>query len=72
MKCFLRVTIRTKDRADAAKLGRLFPPLVLNGPPGVAMMPFAAHTRELIGLWSFLVPRGLIESQVRVSVEEVR
>ncbi len=69
---FLRVTIRTKDRADAAKIGRLFPPLVLNGPPGVAMMPFAAHTRELIGLWSFLVIANLIESQVRVSVEEVR
>lgn len=68
---FLRVTIRTKERSDAAKLGRLFPPLVLNGPPGVAMMPFAAHTRELIGLWSFLVDRELIESNVRVSVEEV-
>lgn len=69
---FLRVTIRTQERSDAAKIGRLFPPLVLNGPPGVAMMPFAAHTRELIGLWSFLVDRELIESHVRVSVEEVR
>ncbi|MFS8523693.1 MAG: acyclic terpene utilization AtuA family protein [Limnochordales bacterium] len=69
---FLRVTIRTKDRAEAEKIGRLLPPLVLNGPPGVAMMPFAARPRELIGLWSFLVPRELIESQVRVSVEEVR
>jgi len=45
---------------------------VLNGPPGVAMMPFAAHTRELIGLWSFLVDRRLVEPFVRVSVEEVR
>lgn len=69
---FLRVTIRTQQRDEAAKLGRLFPPLVLNGPPGVAMMPFAAHTRELIGLWSFLVDRSLIEPHVRVSVEEVR
>lgn len=69
---FLRVTVRTKERHDAARLGRLFPPLVLNGPPGVAMMPFAAHTRELIGLWSFLVERELVESRVKVSVEEVR
>lgn len=69
---FLRVSIRTRRRDDAARLGRLFPPLVLNGPPGVAMMPFAAHTRELIGLWSFLVDRTLVEPYVRVSVEEVR
>jgi len=69
---FLRVSIRTRDREEAAKLGRLLPPLVLNGPPGVAMMPFAAHTRELIGLWSFLVDRRLVEPFVRVSVEEVR
>lgn len=68
---FLRVTVRTKERHDAARLGRLFPPLVLNGPPGVAMMPFAAHTRELIGLRSFLVERALVEDHVKVSVEEV-
>ncbi|OUM98352.1 MAG: hypothetical protein BAA04_05885 [Firmicutes bacterium ZCTH02-B6] len=68
---FLRVSIRTQDREQAARLGRLFPPLVLNGPPGVAMMPFAAHTRELIGLWTALIPRELVEERVRVSVEEV-
>ncbi|HEY8495807.1 MAG TPA: acyclic terpene utilization AtuA family protein, partial [Limnochordales bacterium] len=68
---FLRVSIRTKDREQAARLLRLFPPLVLNGPPGVAMMPFAAHTRELIGLWTTLIPRELVEERVRVSVEEV-
>ena len=68
---FLRVSIRTRDREHAARLGRLFPPLVLNGPPGVAMMPFAAFTRELIGLWSALIPRRLVEERVQVSVEEV-
>lgn len=69
---FVRVTVRTPERHDAARIGRLFPPLVLNGPPGVAMMPFAAHTRELIGLWSFLIERDLVERHVKVSVEEVR
>lgn len=69
---FLRVTVRTRERQDAARLRRLLPPLVLNGPPGMAMMPFAAHTRELIGLSSFLVDRKLIERHVNVSVEEVR
>lgn len=68
---FLRVTVRTQKREDAARLGRLLPPLVLNGPPGVAMMPFAARPRELIGLWSFLIERELVESKVQVSVEEV-
>ena len=63
--------MRTKNRVDAARLSRLIPPLALNGPPtasGVGGMP---QPRELIGLWSALVPREEVEKQVRINIMEV-
>lgn len=67
----LRIAVRTKNRVDAARLSRLIPPLALNGPPtasGVGGMP---QPRELIGLWSALVPREEVEKQVRINIMEV-
>lgn len=68
----LRVAVRTRNKLDAARMPRVLPPLALNGPPtatgGGGGMP---RPRELIGLWSALVPREEVEKQVRTDIREV-
>ncbi len=69
----LRIAVRTRNKLDAARMPRLLPPLALNGPPtagagGGGGMP---RPRELIGLWSALVPRGEVEKQVKIDILEV-
>ena len=68
---FLRMVVRAKTKEEAARFSRLFPPLALNGPP--TMSGFTGHSapRALIGMWSALIPRELVESRVQVVVEEV-
>lgn len=67
---YLRIAVRCADRREAAKLGRLFPPLALSGPPFIAGAGGMMEPRGLLGIWPTLAPRGLIEEHVRVSVEE--
>lgn len=66
----LRLAVRTESKLDASRLPRFVPPIALNGPPGATGggMP---KPRELIGLWSTLVPREEVEKQVRVELMEV-
>jgi hypothetical protein len=66
----LRIAIRTKDRRHCEVLAREFPPLLLSGPPTASAVAGTPAPRELMGLWSALVPRALIEPQVRIAVEE--
>jgi Acyclic terpene utilisation family protein AtuA len=68
---FLRITIRTETKAEAARLARLFPPLGLNGPPFVGMITGLSPTRELLGLWPTFIPREEIESTIQIEVKEV-
>lgn len=68
---YLRVAIRTATREEAAKLGRLFPPLALDGPPFIGGLGGMTPARELLGLWPTLIERSRIEPHVRVNVEEV-
>lgn len=68
---YLRVAVRTKDRKTAEQFGRLFPPLALNGPPFVGGLSGMFSVRQLLGLWSALLPREMIEKNIRVSVVEV-
>ncbi|BCJ86120.1 acyclic terpene utilization AtuA family protein [Effusibacillus dendaii] len=68
---YLRVAVRTRTKEEAAKLGRLFPPLALNGPPTMSGFTGMMQPRELLGMWSCLIPRDLIESRVQVSISEV-
>ncbi|CAM3020274.1 acyclic terpene utilization AtuA family protein [Paenibacillus sediminis] len=68
---YLRIAVRTRNREDAAKLGRLFPPLMLSGPPSMGGFLGMMKPRELLGMWSCLVPRDIIDSGVRVTVMEV-
>ncbi|WP_308637892.1 acyclic terpene utilization AtuA family protein [Paenibacillus silvisoli] len=68
---YVRVAMRTTDREAASRIGRLVPPLMLNGPPAMGAFLGVMKPRELLGMWSCLVPRGLIEQGVQVTVVEV-
>jgi len=67
---YLRIAIRCADKKEAAKLGRLFPPLALSGPPFIGGAAGMMEPRGLLGIWPTLVPRNRIEEYIRVSVEE--
>lgn len=68
---YLRIAVRCADKQEAAKLGRLFPPLALSGPPFIGGAGGMLEPRGLLGIWPTLASRGLIEEYIRVSVEEV-
>lgn len=67
---YLRVAVRCANKQEAAKLGRLFPPLALSGPPFIGGAGGMLEPRGLLGIWPTLAPRTLIEEYIRVSVEE--
>lgn len=69
---YLRVAIRTDERNDAARLGRLLPPLAVNGPPfGGGGLGGMQRPRQLLGLFSSLIDRDLIERNVKVDIINV-
>jgi hypothetical protein len=67
---YLRIAVRCSDRKEAAKLGRLVPPLGLSGPPFIGGLGGMTEPRGLLGIWPTLAPRTMIEEFIRVSVEE--
>src|SRR5436309_3761543 len=67
---YLRIAVRCSDRKEAAKLGRLVPPLGLSGPPFIGGLSGMTEPRGLLGIWPTLAPRTVIEEFIRVSVEE--
>ncbi|HEX9184102.1 MAG TPA: acyclic terpene utilization AtuA family protein [Burkholderiales bacterium] len=70
-ECFLRMTIRTRERKVADAFGRLFPWLGLSGPPYVGSMKGVQGAKELLGIWPTLARRELIEPKVDIAVEKV-
>jgi hypothetical protein len=68
---YVRIAVRCSDRKEAAKLGRLIPPLGLSGPPFIGGVGGMMEPRGLLGIWPTLAPRAIIEEYVRVSVEEL-
>ena len=70
-ECFLRMSIRTRERKVAEGFGRLFPWLALSGPPYMGGFHGVERARQLLGIWPTLVRRELIESRVEVAVEKV-
>jgi hypothetical protein len=70
-ECFLRMTIRTRERKVADAFGRLFPWLGLSGPPYVGSMKGVQGAKELLGIWPTLAGRELIEPKVDIAVERV-
>ena len=70
-ECFLRMTMRTKDRKVADAFGRLFPWLGLSGPPFVGSMKGIQPAKELLGIWPTLVGRDLVEKNIKIEIESV-
>jgi hypothetical protein len=70
-ECFLRMTVRTKDRKIADAFGRLFPWLGLSGPPYVGSMKGIQPAKELLGIWPTLVARELVEKNVKIEMESI-
>ncbi len=68
---YLRMTVRAKSRQEALRFGRLFPPLSLSGPPHLGGAAGMEAPRQLVGMWSALVPRQFIEERVHISLVEV-
>lgn len=65
----LRIAIRTHNKKDCELLAREFPPLLLSGPPTASAVAGTPAPRELMGLWSTLIPRELVEPYVKISIE---
>lgn len=57
----LRIAIRTKEKAEAAKIIPEISPLQLNGPPGASFFGGRAKVQEVIGLWPTLIPRDTLQ-----------
>jgi hypothetical protein len=70
-ECFLRMTVRTKDKRVADGFGRLFPWLGLSGPPYVGSMKGIQPAKELLGIWPSLVSRELVEKSVKIEMEKL-
>ena len=71
-ECFLRMTVRTKDRKVADAFGRLFPWLGLSGPPFVGSMKGIQPAKELLGIWPTLVLRALVEKNIKIELESIQ
>ena len=68
----LRIGVRDTDRSTVERFGKEIAPLVTSGPPGVT--GFAGgrpKPQEIVAYWPALLPRQEVESQVRVTVEEL-
>ena len=70
-ECFLRMTIRTRDKRVADGFGRLFPWLGLSGPPYVGSMKGIQPAKELLGIWPTLVSRDLVEKNIKIEIESI-
>ena len=70
-ECFLRMTVRTRDKRIADAFGRLFPWLGLSGPPYVGSMKGVQPAKELLGIWPALVKRELVEKNIQIEVENI-
>ncbi|WP_156289702.1 acyclic terpene utilization AtuA family protein [Oceanobacillus salinisoli] len=68
---YLRMIVSSKSKGEAASFRRLFPPLGLNGPPTMGGFLGNMSPRALIGMWSTLIPRELVEDHIKIQVEEV-
>jgi hypothetical protein len=56
-EAYLRLSIRTAQKADAEKFTRLAPALGLAGPPFIGGYGGLQPARELLGFWAGSVPR---------------
>lgn len=67
---YLRIAVRTRTREEAGRLGRLLPPLSLDGPPFIGGLSGMLPVRELLGQRAVFIPRDIVEPWVRVDIAE--
>lgn len=66
---YLHFAIRTKEKSDAVKFGKLFSPLAVNGPPfGGGGLGKGGKPRQLLGIYSCFIDRNVIEDRVTVEI----
>jgi len=65
---WVRMVVRTRDKAVADGFGRLFPWMALSGPAYSCGFHGLNNSSELLGIWPALVDRQAVEAQVRVEV----
>ncbi|HJV95220.1 MAG TPA: acyclic terpene utilization AtuA family protein, partial [Albitalea sp.] len=65
---WVRMVLRTQDKAAADGFGRLFPWMALSGPAYTCGFHGLHQSSELFGIWPTLIERALVERQVRVEV----
>ncbi|MFP5109453.1 acyclic terpene utilization AtuA family protein [Neobacillus sp. C211] len=69
---YLYFAIRTKEKTDVLKFGKLLSPLAVNGPPfGGGGLGKGGKPRQLLGMYSCLIDRDVIEKDVTVEIVTV-
>ncbi len=67
---WIRLVLRTNEKAAADGFGRLFPWMGLSGPAYTCGFHGLRSTGELLGIWPTMISRERVESQVRVDMIE--
>jgi hypothetical protein len=67
---WVRLVLRTRDKAAADGFGRLFPWMGLSGPAYTCGFHGLHHTGELLGIWPTLIERERVEPQIRIEIIE--
>lgn len=67
---WIRLVLRTNEKAAAEGFGRLFPWMGLSGPAYTCGFHGLRNTGELLGIWPTLIAREQVESQLRVDILE--
>jgi hypothetical protein len=65
---WVRIAVRTQDKAVADSFGRLFPWMALSGPAYTCGFHGLNNSSELLGIWPALMDRQAVEAAVRVEV----
>ncbi|MGG3469721.1 acyclic terpene utilization AtuA family protein [Neobacillus pocheonensis] len=69
---YLYFAIRTKEKTDVLRFGKLLSPLAVNGPPfGGGGLGKGGKPRQLLGMYSCLIDRDVIEKDVTVEIVTV-
>lgn len=58
---YLRLVVRTAERADAERFPRLVPAIALSGPPFAGGYGGIQPARELVGFWAGSLPRSAVQ-----------
>jgi len=67
---WVRLVLRTREKAAADGFGRLFPWMGLSGPAYTCGFHGLHNTGELLGIWPTLIERDEVERDVRIAIIE--